>query len=75
MYSVYIPPNESVSNNQLRRLIRQLPKLFIITGDLNAHTHGWGRRKENRTGKIITKIIDEEGLSVMNAICHTNIPT
>jgi hypothetical protein len=65
--SLYIPPNEAVSNNKLRRLIRQLPKPFIITGDLNAHSRRWGGRKENRIGKIITKIIDEENLSSISS--------
>jgi hypothetical protein len=56
---IYIP---LLSNNQVRRLIRQFPKPFIITGDLNTHNHRWGGKKENWIGKIITKIINEESL-------------
>ena len=35
--SIYIPPEKDFSQTDLEHLIQQLPKPFILTGDLNSH--------------------------------------
>ena len=35
IYSVYLPPNRSVDVVELRQLVKQLPKPFMLLGDFN----------------------------------------
>jgi Endonuclease-reverse transcriptase len=64
--SIYIPPRKKITKEDLIKLVRQLPKPFIISGDINAHSCRWGSRKTSPRGKIFEKIIDERNLNVAN---------
>ena len=35
--SIYLPPNENILEADLQTLIEQLPKPFLLLGDMNAH--------------------------------------
>ena len=35
--SVYLPPSRSVDVVELRQLVKQLPKPFMLLGDFNGH--------------------------------------
>lgn len=40
--SIYLPPNNPVTHEQINTLISSLPRPFIINGDFNAHSSIWG---------------------------------
>ena len=35
--SIYVPPSDDSDMNELKKLIDQLPRLFILFGDFNRH--------------------------------------
>ena len=45
--SVYLPPSRSVDVVELRQLVKQLPKPFMLLGDFNGHHTMWGCRDIN----------------------------
>ena len=46
MCSLYIPPHDPINENELNNLIEQLPKPFILIGDLNSHNIYMGEVKQ-----------------------------
>ena len=64
--SVYLPPNRSVDVVELRQLVKQLPKLFMLLGDFNGHHTMWGCRDINPRGRIIEDFLSEENLCIFN---------
>lgn len=58
--SIYLPPNQPLSQTELTNLIKKLPPPFILAGDFNAHNNIWGSNKIDGRGKIIENIIDED---------------
>ena len=57
--SIYIPPNENFSKQQLLDLKSQLPTPFIILGDFNSHSPLWGTQNIDTKGKIIEDFLRE----------------
>lgn len=39
--NIYLPPNIIIDKNDIDGLIKQIPKPFILTGDLNCHNFLW----------------------------------
>ena len=64
--SLYLPPSETVSKDELLRLFSQLPAPFIILGDFNGHSPLWGSDDHNTRGREVEKAIEEFDLSVFN---------
>ena len=64
--SVYLPPNRSVDVVELRQLVKQLPKPFMLLGDFNGHHTMWGCRDINQWGRIIEDFLSEENLCIFN---------
>ena len=64
--SVYLPPNRSVDVVELRQMIKQLPKPFMLLGDFNGHHTMWGCRDINPRGRIIEDFLSEENLCIFN---------
>ena len=64
--SVYLPPNDPVTEDDLRNLTNQLPKPTMIVGDLNAHNPLWYDRNLDNRGEIIQNIIETENLLILN---------
>ena len=64
--SVYLPPSRSVDVLELRQLVKQLPKLFMLLGDFNGHHTMWGCRDINPRGRIIEDFLSEENLCIFN---------
>ena len=64
--SVYLPPNRSVDVVELRPLVKQLPKPFMLLGDFNGHHTMWGCRDINPRGRIIEDFLAEENLCIFN---------
>ena len=52
--SLYLPPSQNVQQTDLDSLVEQLPKPFIIMGDLNGHNPLWGSHDVNNKGTIPT---------------------
>jgi len=69
--SVYVPPTYKLVSGELNSLVNQLPKPFIIMGDLNGHNPIWGSTIINNKGKIIEKLIDDHQLCVFNDDTNT----
>lgn len=57
--SVYIPPCSKPTLTELDNLVEQLPKPFIILGDLNGHHTLWGCKDINDKGELIEQFIDK----------------
>lgn len=66
--SLYIPPSHdnNILKDELNELILQLPKPFLIMGDLNAHSEIWGGHSTDLRGKILIEIIGNHGLTIWN---------
>ena len=64
--SVYLPPNRSVDVVELRQLVKQLPKPFMLLGDVKGHHTMWGCRDINPRGRIIEDFLAEENLCIFN---------
>ncbi|GBN35916.1 hypothetical protein AVEN_131896-1 [Araneus ventricosus] len=55
--SLYLPPNDRVSQTDLINLISELPSPFIILGDLNGHSPFWGSTDSNARGLQIEHLL------------------
>lgn len=65
--SLYIPPNANISIEQLNHLQNQLPRPYMILGDLNGHHTLWGCNAVNDKGRIIEQFIDNHELCILNS--------
>ena len=54
--SVYFPPNQNISTEDIESLISELPEPFIIMGDMNAHNPLWGDFRLDKRGKILEEL-------------------
>lgn len=71
--SIYIPPDQNPSIENLQNLIAQLPPPYIITGDFNAYNPIWNYNytsQINDRGKIIEAILDSNTLLNNGAPTH-----
>ena len=64
--SLYLPPNDAFSFQELSNLITQLPKPFVLCTDTNSKHCMWGSRQCDRRGSIWMDIINHHGLHIMN---------
>lgn len=65
--SLYLPPSEVVTKQEIQSLLDQLPKPFIILGDFNAHHPMWfDTRPTDERGKTIVEIIEENEISLLD---------
>ena len=69
--SVYIPPNFHLETEYLDTLLKQLPSLYILVGDLNGHNTLWGCKDNNQKGNIIEDFITKNDLCLMNDKTYT----
>ena len=63
--SIYLP-HIPVTKLEIVQLINQLPKPFIIMGDMNARSAMWYDRQTNEKGRIIEEILLENDIAVVN---------
>ena len=64
--SIYLPPHDIFSKQDLENLINQLPRPFILLGDFNSHSKLWGCSGTNDKGAIIENFIAENDLCLFN---------
>lgn len=69
--SVYIPPEATVSHQDLENLVEQIPPPFILMGDFNAHNPLWGGKQLDAKGKKMEKLINENDLCLLNDGSYT----
>lgn len=64
--NMYLPPNENQTEQDLINLISQLPRPFMIVGDMNASNELWGCTSRNQRGNVIRKVIEDNDLIILN---------
>ena len=75
--SIYLPPNDPVSYDEIINLVNQLPKPFLLLGDFNSRHPMWGDIVANSKGNLISSIIENEDISFLNTgeATHFHQPT
>ena len=63
--TLYVPPSYDLSYEDVSGLIEQLPRPFIVVGDINARSVAWDNCT-NSNGRIVEDIIDHYGLGILN---------
>ena len=71
--NAYVPGSVELDKNEFNRILRALPKPYLLMGDLNGHNPLWGPDERDARGRIIEEIIQEESLTVMNTGVATHI--
>ncbi|MEL7521450.1 MAG: endonuclease/exonuclease/phosphatase family protein, partial [Cyanobacteria bacterium J06553_1] len=64
--SLYLPPNNPVARGDLEMLVRQLPRPFLLLGDLNGRHLLWGDNQSNPRGDLLSSWIEDMDLGVLN---------
>ena len=62
--SVYIPPDQNISVNDLNNLIKNIQTPFIITGDFNGWSPLWGSQDSNARGKVVKDFLLSNNISL-----------
>ena len=65
--SIYLPPNNKVTKNSLETLFEQLPKPFLVLGDVNAHSPTWGDSRLDGRGRMLENLFHENNFIVLNS--------
>ena len=75
--SLYLPPQDIVTNTELQQLIEQLPEPRLILGDLNARDQTWGDHQSNQRARLIKNIIQDYEMTLLNTgeFTHYHIQT
>ena len=60
--SIYLPPNENITINQLHTIINQLPKPALLMGDFNAHSPLWYDTRQDHRGIMLERFVAAEDL-------------
>ncbi|GBN43233.1 hypothetical protein AVEN_81852-1 [Araneus ventricosus] len=64
--SVYLPPHETIRQEDLNLLIDQLPAPFLLVDDFNGHSTLWGSDDTNSRGRQMEKRISDHCLCLLN---------
>ena len=65
--SLYLSPNANIDKEEVRDLIQQLPRPFLLMGDFNAKHSAWDFDNPTDTrGRMIQSLIMEESLGLLN---------
>ena len=73
--SVYIPPLQNLTVNDLNNLIINIQTPIILTGDFNGWSPLWGSLETNPRGKIIEDFILSNNISLLNDGSYTHFTT
>ena len=57
--SLYLPPGQVITKQEMEGLIGQLPRPFLLLGDFNARSKLWYDSDYCQRGKMIEKLIEE----------------
>ena len=64
--SIYLPPGDNITINQIQQLIDQLPKPTLLSGDFNAHNPMWYSPSLDPRGTVIESVIELGDLVPIN---------
>ena len=64
--SLYLPPNDNVTYEEIVNLIQQLPQPFLLLGDMNSRHPIWGDVLSNTKGNMIAAILENEDVGLLN---------
>lgn len=64
--NTYIPPNQDVSESNLKRILNKTNPPVFLTGDFNSWSTLWGSATSNSRGKILENFILNEDLIILN---------
>ena len=63
---MYLPPNDNIQQHDLNNLGMQLPILYVIHGDFNAHSPLWGSPYTIHRGQLIEDFISGNSVCIVN---------
>ena len=69
--SIYLPPDEHFTEDQMNELFDQLPRPTLIVGDFNAHNPLWYDQRLDHRGEVIQRCMNVEELISLNEDCPT----
>ena len=69
--NLYISPTEEININSINELVSQLPRPFLILGDMNARSQTWGDSTGNPHGRVFEELLVSSEISLLN----NNSPT
>ena len=64
--SIYIPGREKMTRQSLKNILEQLPKPFLLLGDLNGHHAMWGSASNDQRGNLIVDLLNDLHLNCLN---------
>ena len=64
--SIYLPPDDHISEQDLGNLLDQLPAPFLLLGDFNAHHPIWGDVRTDNRGNIIERLLIGRNINILN---------
>ena len=70
--SIYIPPHQIISVDEISDIFKQLTNSYIVVGDFNAHSYSWGSKFSNNRGNIIDKFLTKNSSFLLNNGSHTH---
>ena len=76
--SVYLSPNANIDMEELKSLIRELPRPFLLLGDFNAKHRAWDfENSADPRGRVVQSLLVEESVGMFNQgrLTHNHIQT
>ena len=65
--SLYLSPNSNITKEEVKDLIDQLPRPYLLVGDFNAKHPAWDlENPADARGRIIQNLIVEESIGLLN---------
>ena len=64
--SIYLTPGETITKLNLKNVLDQLPRPFLLLGDFNAHSPVWGDSRRDGRGKLIESFLQGNDLILLN---------
>lgn len=64
--NIYVSPQEDLNYQELSDLISQLPRPFLVGGDLNSWHTMWGCESCNRRGRVIEQLLENTDTCLLN---------
>ncbi|CAF3490192.1 unnamed protein product [Rotaria socialis] len=64
--SIYLPPTVPFPEHEMIQLLSQLPKPFIILGNLNARHMAWGSTTISPRGNVLVNLLESQDISFLN---------
>ena len=69
--SIYLPPNTEVNRNDMKDLISQLPRPFLLLGDCNSRSPEWGDTVSNQKGRMLSSLMEDQSFTFLNEMKPT----